>query len=351
MTDADHLALVCSTAGDGESGVYAYDADAGTLSETATTSVEHPMYLAVHPQGDRVYVANRTDGGTVSAFAVDRSDGSLERLADRSSEGAGPCYVSVDPVGRYAFVANYGGGTAAMYPLDGAGDLGPACDVVRHEGSGPNADRQADPHPHSAVPGPDGRSLYVPDLGTDEVARYRIDADEDRLRPADPPGVTLPPGTGPRHLAFGPDGEYGYLAGELDSTVTVLARDAATGALERVASASTLPEAAEGTENAPADVHVHPDGPVYVSNRGHRSVTAFAAFDDARGGLRSLGHTPTGGANPRDFAVAPDGRHLLVENRDGYDVATFSVDADGRLTERARRAVPKPTCLAFVPRA
>jgi len=356
--DADHLALVCSTAGDGDSGVYAYeyDADAGTLSALTTTSIEHPMFLAVHPEGDRVYVANRTDGGTVSAFAVDRSDGALDRRADRSSEGVGPCYVSVDPAGRYAFVANYGGGTAAMYPLDGAGDLGPACDVVRHEGHGPVADRQADPHPHAAVPGPDGRYLYVPDLGTDEVAVYRIDADDDRLVPADPPAAALPPGTGPRHLAFDADGEYGYLVGELDSTVTVLSRDSSTGALVPVASASTLPDEATAAEdasaddNSPADVHVHPDGPVYVSNRGHQSVAAFEAFDDARGALRPLGHTPTGGANPRDFAVAPDGRHLLVENRDGYEVATFAVGADGRLAERARRDAPKPTCLAFVPR-
>jgi len=351
-TDASHLALVCSTAGDGESGVYAYgyDADAGTLSDLTTTAVEHPMFLAVHPNADRVYVANRTDGGTVTAFAVDRTDGSLTRRADRSSEGVGPCYVSVDPAGRYAFAANYGGGTATMYPLDEAGDLGPACDVVRHEGSGPVDDRQAEPHPHSAVPSPDGQYLYVPDLGTDEVGIYRIDAGADRLRPAETASVTLPPGTGPRHLAFGPDGEYGYLVGELDSTLTVLARDPSTGALAPVASASALPEGVGESDNAPADVHVHLSGPVYVSNRGHQSVAAFDAFDDTRGELRPLGHTPTGGANPRDFAVAPDGRHLLVENRDGYEVATFAVGFDGRLAERTRREVPKPTCLAFVPR-
>ncbi|WP_135366601.1 lactonase family protein [Halosimplex halophilum] len=347
--DTAHLALVCSTAGDGDSGVYAYgyDAESGTLSALATTPVEHPMYLAVHPQEDRVYVADRTDGGTVTAFAADRTDGSLDRRADRSSEGVGPCYVSVDPAGRYAFVANYGGGTAAMYPLDDAGDLGPACDVVHHEGSGPVADRQAEPHPHSAVPGPDGRYLYVPDLGTDEVAVYRIDADDDRLRPAEPAAVALPPGTGPRHLAFDDAGEYGYLVGELDSTVAALSRDAATGALEPVASASTLPETAGGAENSPADVHVHPAGWVYVSNRGHRSI---AVFEATGGDLRPLDRAATGGANPRDFAVAPDGRHLLVENRDGHEVVTFAVGADGRLAERARCDVPKPTCLGFLAR-
>ncbi|WP_123539108.1 lactonase family protein [Halosimplex salinum] len=349
MTDSDRLALVCSTASDGDAGVYAYafDATDGTLSDAANTAVEHPMYVAVHPDRDRVYVANRTDGGLVTEFEVDRSHGSLDRRADRSSEGLGPCYVSVDADGRYAFVANYGGGSAAMYPLADDGGLGPASDVVRHEGSGPDSDRQAEPHPHSAVPGPDGRYLYVPDLGTDRVEAYRIDDDTDSLVPAESAGVTLPPGTGPRHLAFGPDGERAYLVGELDSTVTALSRDPETGALTVDGSASTVPDEA-AADNAPSDVHVHPAGWVYVSNRGHQSIAGFAVDDD--GTLQSLGHVPTGGANPRDFALDPSGRYLLVENRDDFTVASFAVEGDGRLAERARRTVPKPTCLAFLAR-
>ncbi len=351
MTDTEYLALVCSTAGDDDAGVhaYAYDAEEGTLSETASTPVEHPMYLAVHPDHDRVYVANRTGDGAVSAFAVDRGDGSLRRRVDRSSEGVGPCYVSVDPEGRYAFVANYGGGTAAMYPIDDDGDLGAACDVVAHRGSGADPDRQGEPHPHSAVPGPDGEFVYVPDLGTDRVEAYRIDAAADRLRPEDSLGVDLPPGTGPRHLAFGPDGEFGYLVGELDSTVTTLARDTDTGALTVVETASTVPDDASAADNSPSDVHVHPAGRVYVSNRGHQSVASFAVDDD--GTLSPLGHTPTGGANPRDFALDPAGRFLLCENRDDFTVVSFAVAEDGGLDERVRRSVPKPTCLAFARRA
>ncbi|WP_436924208.1 lactonase family protein [Halosimplex amylolyticum] len=348
MTDPEHLALVCSTAGGDDAGVhaYAFDAADGTLSETSSTSVEHPMYLAVHPDGDTVYVANRTDGGVVSECSVDRSDGSLRRIVDRSSEGVGPCYVSVDPTGRYAFVANYGGGTAAMYPLSDDGGLGPACDVVTHEGSGANPDRQAQAHPHAAVPGPDGEFLYVPDLGTDRVEAYRIDAAADRLRPVEQASAALPPGTGPRHLAFGPEGAYGYLVGELDSTVTTLARDAESGALSPVGTANTTPDDVSPADNSPSDVHVHPVGRVYVSNRGHRSIAGFAVGDD--GTLSPLGHTPTGGANPRDFALDPSGRFLLAENRDDFTVVTFAVADDGGLDERARRAVPKPTCLAFV---
>lgn len=348
MTDSAWLALVCSTAS-GDCGVYAYDYDPaeGTLSNSTSTPVEHPMYVAGHPSHERVYVANRSAGGLVTEFDVDRTDGSLDRRRDHSSEGLGPCYVSVDPQGAYAFVANYGGGTAAMYPLDDAGGLGPACDVVEHRGSGPDPDRQDGPHPHSAVPGPEGQYLYVPDLGTDRVETYRIDRESDRLAPADSSGVTLPPRTGPRHLAFGPAGERAALVGELDSTVTVLSRDPTTGALTVEARARTLPEDASDVENAPADVAVHADGWVYVSNRGHQSIAEFESTAD---GLRAVGHTPTGGANPRDIALDPTGRHLLVENRDGFTVATFAVGADGRLDERTRRDVPKPTCLTVLPR-
>lgn len=305
------------------------------------------MYVAVHPSCDRVYVANRTEEGLVSEFAVDGTEGSLDRRADRSSEGVGPCYVSVDTEGAYAFVANYGGGTVAMYPLDAAGGLGPACDVVVHRGSGPAPDRQDAPHPHSAVVGPEGEYLYVPDLGTDRIETYRIDRASDRLEPADPPGVALRPETGPRHLAFGPDGERAYLVGELDSTLTMLSRATTTGALAVDGRASTLPDDASDGDNAPADVAVHKDGWVYVSNRGHQSITAFKRTAE---GLRTLGHTPTGGANPRDIALDPTGRFLLVENRDGYSITSFAVGADGHLDERGRWEVPKPTCLAFVRR-
>jgi len=359
---ASDRALVCSTDNDGDAGVYGYafDAATGELDELASTAFARPMYLAVSAEGTRAYVANRAEEGSVVAVEVDREHGAVSVLDERSSGGVGPCHVSLDGRERFAFAANYDGGTAAMLPVDRDGRLGPPCDVAVHEGSSVVSDRQAEPHPHSTVPGPDDRLLYVPDLGTDRVEGYDIVASEGaaadsegaapdgegRLRPNEDASATLPPGTGPRHLAFGPEGEYGYLVGELDSTLTALTRDPETGALEPVASVGTVPSGEEDG-NAPADVVVHPSGEwCYVSNRGHQSIATVAISD---GRLDVRGHTPTGGENPRDVALAPGGEYLLVENRDSYEVATFAVGDDGGLSEVARTDVSKPTCLAFVP--
>jgi len=358
--------LVCSTdSGDG-AGVsgFEFDTATGELAELAATPFEWPMYLAVTSDGTRAYVTNRADEEHLVAVEIDRDRGSTTVLDRRSSGGVGPCYVALDGHERFAFTANYDGGTVGMLPIDDDGRLGPPSDVVTHEGSSVRPDRQAAPHPHAAVPGPDDRRLYVPDLGTDRLEAYDIVADGEgrgpgregrpdqsgggRLGHDETASVDLPPGTGPRHLAFGPAGEVGYLVGELDSTVTALARDAETGAMTPVASAPTVPPD-ENTENAPADVAVHPSGEwVYVSNRGHNSI-ARVAIDDNR--LDVQGHTLTGGENPRDIALTPGGEYLLVENRDSSDVATFAVGDDGALSEVARMAVSRPTCLAFVPEA
>lgn len=351
---ADHtgesmLALVCSTAEEGAVYGAEYDPATGELTPVASTPFERPMFVAVGPAGEYAYVANRAGDGRVDAVSIDAESGALSVVDERSSGGVGPCHVSVDGAGRFAFTANYDGGQVGMLPLGEDGELGPPSDVAVHEGSGPVADRQEAAHPHAVVPGPDDRFVYVPDLGTDRIAVYRIDADERRLAPADQSMVDLPPGTGPRHLAFGPDGEYCYLVGELDSTVTALERDSATGALTPVERASTLTDDDGDSENYPADVHVHPSGEwLYVSNRGRDTIVTYRVGD---GRLDRVGETPTGGAWPRDFAVDPAGNYLLVENRNSHDVTSLAVDADGGLSQTSTTEIQKPTCLAFVERS
>jgi len=188
---------------------------------------------------------------------------------------------------------------------------------------------------------------YVPDLGTDRLVAYGLDTAAGRLRPDAAPDVELHAGAGPRHLAFAPDGGYAYLINELDSTLTGLERDPATGAMSIVETVDTLPRDYDG-ENYTADVHVHPSGEVvYGSNRGHDSI---AVFDAAEGGLTPRDHVPTGGEWPRNFALDPAGDHLFAENADTDDVHVFDVDDDGGLhaTDRAV-TVPSPVCMQFRP--
>lgn len=338
-----HLAFVCSAGHSGDGVVTVRLAEDGTVTDRRQSAAMNPLFLAVHPDRETLYTVERVDGGQVSAYRIDADTGDLSRLNSRSSEGEAPCYVSVDAAGRYAFVANYRGGTVAMYPIGADGRLGEATDVVHHEGSGRDPARQAAPHPHSIVPDPADRFCYAPDLGTDRIEIYRPDAESGTLRTAEAGPVTTREGAGPRHIAFHPAESICYVVNELDSTVSAFERDGETGALTAIDRASTLPPSVDA-DNEPADVHVHPSGRwVYASNRGHDSIAVFAV-DRANGHLEPVAHEPTRGETPRDIALAPDGELLLAANQHGDSVVVFAIRDDGQLEARAELAVPKPVC-------
>ena len=170
------------------------------------------------------------------------------------------------------------------------------------------------------------RLVFVPDLGLDKVMIYRFDEVEGKLTPFDPASVSMAPGAGPRHMAFHPTKPYAYVINEINSTVTALAYDAALGTHKPPESVSTLPEGFRG-QNATAEVQVHPSGKfLYGSNRGHDSIVAFA-IDVQTGKLRLIGHEPTQGKTPRNFAIDPTGTYLLAANQDSNNVVVFRIDA------------------------
>jgi 6-phosphogluconolactonase len=176
---------------------------------------------------------------------------------------------------------------------------------------------------------------------------YDLDPEAGTLEPADCGHVDVHAGAGPRHLDFHPNGHYAYLINELDSTVVAFERDADTGALEAVATVTTLPEEFDG-ENVTADVHVHPSGDyLYGSNRGHDSIVSYELGDDGRPTLMEIESTL--GECPRNFAVDPTGTFLFAQNRDTDDIVTFRILDDGTLDPTGDGvAVPSPVCMQFV---
>lgn len=323
----------------------------------ATPGLGDPSFLARHPRGHRLYAVHELerhegrDTGAVSAHELDPATGALTPLGHADSGGGAPCFVSLDGAAASLLVANYAGGSVARLPLDAEGRVRPAADVARHAGrapAGPHPERQDGPHAHCLVPAPGGRVALAADLGLDRVLAYSL-ADDGRLPPADPPALALPPGTGPRHLAFHPDGRTAYLVGELDSTVTVLAWDAAAGRLAPRQTVSTLPPdlpPAERAANTPAELRVHPSGRwLYVSNRGHDSLAHFAVAAD--GALAPAGHVPSGGRGPRHVALDATGAWLLVANERSDVVALFAVDAatGAPVATGERLEVPRPVCV------
>ena len=329
--------------------VYRLDAASGALTLAHTREgLANPSYLTLDPRRRYLYsVAERAEG-QVHAFRIDPATGALTPLNHQSSQGSEPAHISVDRDGRWVLVANYGSGTLAVLPVQEDGSLGSATDVVQHTGQGTHPERQVGPHAHWIGTDPANRFVLVADLGLDEVVSYRLEATSGTLIRTGT--CTMPPGAGPRHLAFRPDGRYVYVLNELNSTLVACAYDATSGEVRPLQSLSTLPD--QFTEaNWTAAVRVAPSGRfVYASNRGHDSIVIFAS-DPTTGLLSYVGHAATQGREPRDFNIDPTGAFLLVANQNSDTIVTFRLDAaTGRLSATGQvSAARTPSCIAFGP--
>jgi 6-phosphogluconolactonase len=335
-------------------GIYIYrlDPDSGELTYAATVTSEsmvNPSFLTVSPDRRFLYAVNEIGGdkgphGTVSAFAVDPATGGLRYLNQQSTHGLAPCYVHIEPEGRYCLVANYETGNLGVLPIQADGRLGEATDVVQFSGSGPNPDRQAGPHAHMVLSDPAGAYILVVDLGSDRLMAFRLDRERGALVPAETPWTQLSPGSGPRHLAFHPSWPFAYVINELQSTITALRYG--SGMFEALQTLSTLPADFTG-QNLGAAIKVAPSGRfLYASNRGHNSIATYA-IDPQTGPLTLVGHEPTQGIGPRDFTIDPSGALLLAANQDSDTVVTFRIHPEsGTLRATGHMAaVPTPVCL------
>ncbi len=302
-----------------------------------------PSCLVVNEAGNRLYSANETDRigatkeGTVTAFAIDRSTGKLESLNTVRSGGAGPTFVSLHPSGKFLFVANYFGGSVAVLPILADGQLGPATDVKNDEGKiGPARAKHAPPgsfafsghdrtHAHQILPDPAGKFVLHVDLGLDKIFVWKFDDQAGKLIPAATPFVLLPPGDGPRHIHFHPNGRWLYSVQEEGSTIVLFDYDATTGALSPRQTISTLPAGFAGS-NFCSEILVSADGKfVYAGNRLHDSVGIFSVGAD--GTLTHLADEWTRGNYPRSFNFDPTGRFFYSCNQRGDNVPVFRVDS------------------------
>jgi len=339
-------------------GIYAfrYDASSGKLEPLGVAAeTEDPSWIAIHPNGKFLYAVKEAGKNSmVSGFALNAQTGKLTLLDQLPALGEDPCYISLDKTGKYLLVANYSSGNVVVFPVGADGKLGPATANVRDEGPlGPNKERQEGPHAHWIETSVGNRFAFVSDLGLDRVLIYKFDAEGGRLSNPDPSqpdafSSALPPGSGPRHVAFSHDGKFMYVLGELQSTVTTFANEAGEKyrALQTV---SALP-AAFSRRNDAAEIALHPSGKfIYTSNRGLDSIAVFHV--EGSGLLRLAANVRTGGKEPRHFSIDPSGNYLLAENQLSDTIVTFRIDQKtGALTPTgATLEVPSPVCVAFLP--
>jgi 6-phosphogluconolactonase len=254
----------------------------------------------------------------------------------------------VDKSGKNALVANYGGGSAAVLPIQEDGSLKESSSFQQHKGSSVNKSRQEAPHAHSINLDKDNRFAFVADLGLDKVLIYRFDAEQGTISPN--AEAATAPGAGPRHFAFHPSGKYAYVINELDMTITAFDYDSANGALKMRQTITTLPADVKDRKGmSTAEVVAHPSGKfLYGSNRGHHSIAIFSIAET--GELKAVGHQGYKIKTPRNFAIEPTGRYLLVANQDGNSITAFGIDQKtGELTPAGEPVeAPMPVCIRFL---
>ncbi|MGQ7868560.1 lactonase family protein [Sunxiuqinia sp. sy24] len=341
------------TGGDSE-GIYCYrfDNETGQLEQKfVTPNRENPSFLAVSSDQNYLYAVSEVkespgiDSGSVTAYRIGES-GELEKINQKATKGYHPCHVSVSPDGRFVVASNYSSGSLSFYRAAEDGSLSDSFQQIQHVGSGPDSTRQTAPYAHSALFDFSGELLISADLGTDKLEFYRYDASNKQFEAAEQAYVAMNPGAGPRHFAFSPDGQFIYVMSELNSEVSVLAKDG--GGFELIQSVSALPDQHEGVSYG-ADIHLSADGRfVYSSNRGHNSIAVFSRKDD--GTLELLDTESVQGDWPRNFALSPDGGFLLVANQMSNNVSLFRVDqSTGALSYTGKSIeIPEPVCLKFL---
>ena len=332
--------------------VYQFDSDTGQLSPVDSyAGFEKPSYMVFSKDRHFLYACSEMDDpekAVITAMRVDAKTGLIEILNSALSGGSGPVYVAIHPSGKYLASAHYGSGSVSVSPIHEDGKIGSPSQTIQFSGSSINKDRQTKSHIHSAIFSNDGNHLFCPDLGSDKIHVLRFNSDQDKPLEVDENlHVRSEPGSGPRHIVFSKDGSMAYCVEELSGMISVYAlENGQLSAIERVKSYEKTQEV-----HGSADIHLSPDGRLlYTTNRwdGENSIAIFAV-NQVSGTLSPLGHQSTKGDHPRNFALHPSGKYLLVANQKSDNVVVFRRDMETGLLEDigVEINVPAPVCLKF----
>ena len=338
VADGERRAFIGSFTAAGGPGIVtaAVAPDSGALTVLSTVDgVPDPSFLALSADRRMLYAVSETAEGAVAAFRV-TGDGPEPAGPPVPVDANGPTHLSL--FAGHLLTANYGSGSVTAVPVRADGGLArSASGVFRHSGSGPHPQRQRGPHAHQVQPDPSGRWVVGVDLGTDSVRVCTLTGGTLRLHRE----FALRPGSGPRHLAFHPDGAHAYVLNELSPTLVVCRWDAADGELRPLTEVPVLPGAPAG-DAYPSGVAVSPDGRfVWTATRGEDVLSVFAVDGEK---LSPLTTVPCGGHWPR--AVTESGGFLYVANERSGDVTWFAVDADTGVPRRGGSIpVPAASCV------
>ena len=313
----------------------------------------NPSYLALDPGLRHLYSVNEMTDGSVSAYVINQTNGTLTFLNSMLTNGKDTTHLSVQPSGQYLFAASYTSGDFQVFLINADGSIGDMTDNFPSvgNGTGPNPDRQEGPHAHQILTDLDGNHVFGVDLGADKVNVWNLDSGSGKLIPNTVPFAPIASGSGPRHMAFHPDRQHAYVLSELASSVTVLDYDPVRAAFIWKQTISTLPPDFTGT-NTTAEIRIHPSGRfLYNTNRGHNSVTMFE-IEPETGELEVIGWESTRGEWPRGMNIDPSGNFLYAANQNTDNIAVFRIKlTNGKLRFNTLINTPTPVDVEFGPLA
>lgn len=346
------LYMLLGTYTDGESkGIYVYRFDplTGESRYVGMEEVANPSYLTTDISGHFVYAVTENGGNPsyANALSFNKETGALKLLNRQETRGGAPCNIALSPDGKMVVTANYVGGNISVSPVKADGTLLPASQVIPFKGKSVVAERQDTPHLHCVQFSPDGKYLFATDLGTDKI--YRLETNTsgkgNLLREESLTAFKVKDGSGPRHFVMHPSGKYMYLINELSGTVIVFSYG--NGNLNEVQAVVADDHGAQGS----ADITITSDGKyLYASNRLKGDGVAIFSVNPRDGKLTRVGYQPTG-IHPRNMALSPNGKYLLVANRDSNSVEVYEIIQETGLLTNIHKdiRIDKPVCILFIP--
>lgn len=305
--------------------LWEFEDASGELTELAgIAGIERPSFLAVHPNGTSFVATSEVGDGQLVSYWIHPDAKKIVELNRQSSNGDHPAHLTIDETGQWLLSVTYSGATVNVHSLHADGSIGGLADSVKHEGSGPNKERQDAAHPHSAIQVPGKNLFLVSDLGNDTITTYKLNSETGKL--TFQYAVQTEGGAGPRHLSFHPTKPFVYSLNEINSTLMVY-KISQHGQLDFLQLLPLLPDNYQG-QNTSAEIAVSGDGRyVYASNRGHDSIATFAIQDN--GTLENIGLTGAGGEGPRHFAIIPGDEWLVAANENSHTLAVLKMGRSG----------------------
>jgi 6-phosphogluconolactonase len=305
--------------------------------------VDNPSFVTLNKTNTTIYATSEADEGSIVTLDLDKKTGKFTQKNIQNTGGAHPCHVVLDKTEKWLIASNYSGGSLAVFPVLKDGSLGSKSQFIQYAGSGPDKDRQEKAHIHSAFFSPDFKNVLVQDLGTDKIFNYSFNAKTGKLKQSQE--VSLLAGSGPRHVVFHETLPYVYVIQELMGKISTYKW--ANSKLIFVQEISSLPADFKG-ENFSADIHISFDGRfLYASNRYYDMIVR-CEIDQNTGKLTQLEQTAVKGKLPRNFAITPDGKYMLVANQGSDKVVAFRLEKGKMVDIDVEKEVSMPVCIKFL---